>query len=102
MPNINAALGLAQMEQIEKFINNKRNLARLYIKYFTDRGMLIVKDPPMAKSNYWLNTIGLANRPERDKFLEFTSIRGVITRPLWRLMTKLPMFSGSNYNDLSN
>ncbi len=102
MPNINAALGVAQLEQIERFLEAKRNLASNYLNFFNQQGIHFVKEPKNAKSNYWLNAILLNNRAERDEFLEFTNGNGVMTRPVWELMNKLPMFKNSLSENLSN
>jgi len=100
MPNINAALGCAQMEKIDVFLANKRNLAQKYNVFFKDKEPIFFVEPKDCTSNYWLNVIILKNRKERDAFLTFTNDNGVTTRPVWRLMTQLPMFKDCQHGDL--
>jgi aminotransferase in exopolysaccharide biosynthesis len=103
MPNINAALGVAQLEQLESFVKIKRKLAEDYHGFFKNiPGIRFFTEPGFSRSNYWLNTIILKDRDERDRFLEFTNKNAVMTRPAWRLMNKLEMFSNSICGDLSN
>jgi len=102
MPNINAALGCAQLEELPLFLKKKRELAALYKKYFDKIGINFFYDSPGTESNYWLNVIILDNRKERDKFLEYSNSNGVMTRPIWRLMNKLPMFEHCECGDLTN
>lgn len=92
MPNINAALGVAQMESLDYFIAKKRKLAGTYKSYFDSIGVRFFTEPKNAFSNYWLNVVILENRQERDQFLEYTNHEKVMTRPIWRLMNRLPMF----------
>ncbi len=103
LPNLNAALACAQMEELETFITNKRNTARAYADFFaTQPGITFISEPQDTHSNYWLNTILLENETERDLFLEETNNQGVMTRPAWELMNHLPMFSRCYQEDLNN
>lgn len=103
MPNINAAMGVAQLEQIELFLKAKRQLAEAYKNFFADKkGITYVIEPENTRSNYWLNAILLDNRNERDAFLEYTNKQGIMTRPVWELMNRLPMFQNAPCGDLSN
>ncbi len=102
MPNINAALGCAQMEQLPDFIANKRDLAQKYINFFSDKNVDFFAEPKDCSSNYWLNAVMLENREERNKFLTYTNDNGVMTRPIWQLMNRLPMFKDCQHGDLSN
>ena len=102
MPNINAALGVAQLEQIGQFIETKRKLANKYKNFFENKGIRFFSEPNQAKSNYWLNVILLEDRKERDEFLEFSNNKGVMTRPAWELMNRLPMFQNAQCDDLPN
>lgn len=102
MPNINAALGLAQLEQMDKFLLAKRKLANKYSAFFKSLNVGYFDEPVNAKSNFWLNTIEFENQEERDGFLEFSNANGVMTRPAWRLMNELPMFAGCQTDDLNN
>jgi perosamine synthetase len=92
MPNINAALGIAQLEKLDLFIKRKRELAKEYEAFFDQIGISFLKEPKHARSNYWLNTIMLKNRKERDAFLRYANKQGIMARPAWRLMNELPMF----------
>lgn len=102
MPNINAALGCAQMEHLQAFVDSKRDLARKYMDYFKGGDIQFFVEPADCKSNYWLNVIFLKDKATRDLFLEETNDAGVITRPVWQLMNRLPMFSSCQCGDLSN
>ena len=103
MPNINAALGCAQMEQLPKFLEAKRNLAAKYSTFFsTSASVSFISEPPHATSNYWFNAILLDNKDQRDQFLEDTNNSGVMTRPVWELMNRLPMFQDAQCGDISN
>jgi aminotransferase in exopolysaccharide biosynthesis len=101
MPNLNAALGCAQMEQLPGFLVAKREIAAHYARFFTERSIEFVREPDGAKSNYWLNAIVLNSREERDRFLKETNDQGVMTRPIWRLMSDLPMYRHCQADDLS-
>ena len=102
MPNLNAALMCAQLEQLETFIENKRNLASHYISFFKNRSISFIPEPAYSRSNYWLCSVLLKDLKERDEFLSFTNEHGVMTRPAWRLMNKLTMFSNAPHVDLGN
>lgn len=102
MPNINAALGMAQLEQINRFLAAKRKLAGQYYDFFKTVNISFICEPENARSNYWLNTILFQNKKERDDFLEFSNSKMVMTRPAWRLMNELPMFANCQTDDLVN
>jgi len=138
MPNINAALGLAQLEQLPQFLESKRNIAYAYNEFFKTLNGLNhsklsqpsttkqindstlqqlndsthqqfnastiqhIAEPTNASSNYWLNCILLPDRIERDEFLKITNENGVMTRPVWELMNRLPMFKLSETDALIN
>ncbi len=102
LPNLNAALLCAQLENLEKFLTNKRVLASIYERFFADTTMTFVKEPENSHSNYWLQSILLENRAQRDEFLTYTNENDVMTRPIWRLMTKLDMFKECQHTDLHN
>lgn len=105
MPNINAALGLAQLEQLPKFLESKRNIAesyKLFFSKFKSLNINFVVEPINSKSNYWLNSVLLGSKGERDEFLRYSNENGVMTRPVWTLMNKLPMFSDAQCGDLKN
>lgn len=102
MPNINAALMCAQFEQLDAFIKNKRELAQLYSGFFKNSDIQFIAEPSNSKSNYWLCAIALTDKKTRDEFLQYTNDNGVMTRPVWELMNKLPMFKNALCGDLSN
>lgn len=101
MPNINAALGCAQLEKIGEYIKSKRDIAQAYSDFFTQNGIKFVHEPADSHSNYWLNAIILDNEAERDEFLKLSNACKVMTRPAWTLMHKLPMFRHNLTSDLS-
>lgn len=102
MPNINAALGCAQMEHLQEFVDNKRELAFQYADFFSNTGIAFFTEPENCRSNYWLNVILLQDKTHRDLFLEETNGQGIMTRPVWQLMNRLPMFRDCLCGDLSN
>lgn len=102
MPNINAALGVAQLEQIDRFIESKRYIAQQYRLFFENTDVQFMIEPAHSRSNYWLNAIFLNNRSERDAFLAYSNNHGVMTRPAWELMNRLPMFENAQCGDISN
>ena len=102
LPNLNAALLCAQLEKLDVFVANKRHLADKYRQFFEGTSVKFVVEPEGASSNYWLNAVLLNNVEERNEFLEYTNNHGVMTRPIWRLMNKLPMFSASQSDLLIN
>ena len=102
MPNINAALGCAQMENLDRFIDNKRETAEKYKIFFKDTPIEFFSEPEECRSNYWLNAVLLPDKVARDEFLTYTNDHGVMTRPIWGLMNKQPMFAGCQTDDLTN
>ena len=102
MPNLNAALLVAQLENLDTFINSKRRLANVYEEFFNSANYVFIKEPMGSKSNYWLNSILLKNKQQRDEFLYETNSNNIMTRPVWTLMNKLPMFEHAQCGDLSN
>ncbi|WP_413613333.1 LegC family aminotransferase [Bdellovibrio sp. HCB-110] len=100
MPNLNAALALGQLERIPEFVSSKRAIAEEYGAFFDKKGIQFVREPADARSNYWLNAIVLDNREQRDLFLRETNGAGVMTRPIWQLMSELPMYKNSQFSDL--
>jgi aminotransferase in exopolysaccharide biosynthesis len=101
MPNLNAALGVAQLESLSTYLVSKRTLAIKYKKFFSGSEYKFVDEPIYAQSNFWLNAIICPSRSARNEFLKITNDEGVMTRPIWRLMNKLPMFSNCMSGDLS-
>jgi len=102
MPNLNAALGCAQMEELPRFLKIKGDVARRYGEFFDAQGVSFMRSPAGTTSNYWLNAIVLDSLAERDAFLEYTNAQGVMTRPIWRLMTRLEMYKGCQHDGLEN
>lgn len=102
MPNLNAALMCAQLEQLNAFVENKRELAKKYQDFFKNSDIEFMKEPIDSKSNYWLCAILLKDKTERDEFLEFTNNNGVMTRPVWALMNRLVMFKDCLHGNLDN
>lgn len=92
MPNINAALACAQVENLEVYLKNKRELANAYEEFFELNGIKFRKETPNTKANYWLMAIELENKKDRDIFLKTTIDASVMTRPIWQLMYRLPMY----------
>lgn len=100
MPNLNAALGCAQMEVIEQYLKQKRLLAASYRDFFSGTGFKFVTEPKYAQSNYWLNAIICPDKESREEILTETNRSGVMTRPIWQLMHRLPMFENAIRGDL--
>lgn len=102
MPNINAALGCAQLELLPEFIKEKRIIAEAYKKFFDEAGLDFFTEREGTVSNYWLNALILKNREERDSFLEETNNNGVMTRPIWTLMNRLKMYEDCYCSNIEN
>jgi len=104
LPNLNAALGCAQLEQLDGFLGDKRRLAERYAEAFASiPGVRFFVEPPFARSNYWLNAI-LLDEPDlaqRDAVLSATNDAGLMTRPLWRLMHRLTMYADAPRDSLA-
>ena len=92
LPNINAAVGCAQMEYFSGVLENKRTTAQMYNRFFQDIGIPFITEPAHARSNYWLNAIVVKNRQEREQFLAYSRDNGIQARPAWTLMPNLPMY----------
>jgi perosamine synthetase len=102
MPNLNAALACAQLEQLNIFIENKRFLAKAYNSFFNSLGINFRTELPQTKANYWLMCVELENKNERDSFLKETNENGVMTRPIWQLIFKSSLYSGFQKDDQIN
>ena len=92
MPNINAALACAQLEQLPLFLENKRNLAKNYELFFKEKGIKFRTELKDTTANYWLMCIEIEKKADYDKFLKETNRENIMTRPVWELMTKLPIY----------
>lgn len=102
MPNINAALLCAQLENLPAILTNKRQLADHYAAFFkNEKWATFIKEPQNAKSNYWLNTLLLESLEQRDDFLAWTNSKGIMTRPTWALMPDLPMFTNAHCEEIN-
>lgn len=103
MPNINAALGCAQLENIDRYVENKRETAAIYADYFKNiPGITFFTEPEDCRSNYWLNVVMLKDKNAQQEFLEYTNDHGVMTRPVWELMNRLEMFKHCETDGLKN
>jgi len=103
MPNINAALGCAQMEHLEEFILNKRETAAKYAEFFKNmQDVEFFTEPTDCRANYWLNAVILKDKQAQLDFLQQTNDNGVMTRPIWELMNRLPMFEHCQNDGLKN
>ena len=103
MPNINAALGCAQLEHIEEYVADKRATAQTYAEYFKNVDDVdYFEEPADCRSNYWLNAVILPDHDRQQLFLQETNDHGVMTRPIWELMNRLPMFEHCQHDSLEN
>jgi aminotransferase in exopolysaccharide biosynthesis len=102
LPNINAALGCAQLEQLESFVARKRGLASRYAACLGGSSLQFISEPAECRSNYWLNAAVCEDREHRDAVLAATNEQGVMTRPIWALMTALPMYAHCARGKLEN
>lgn len=103
MPNINAALGCAQLENLDKYVASKRKIAAEYAEYFKIVPEIeFFEDTEDTFSNYWLNAIILKDKEAQLEFLQLTNDNGVMTRPIWELMNRLPMFENCENDGLKN
>jgi perosamine synthetase len=102
MPNLNAALLVAQLEQLDNFIFKKRKLAVKYENFFSCTDYNFVREPTNSRSNYWLNSIIFKDKKWHDLFLDETNLEGVVTRPIWTLMNKLIPFNDAQCGKLTN
>lgn len=92
MPNLNAALVCAQLEQLDAFLANKRALAHEYAEFFAGQNFIFRKELENTQANYWLMCVELENLEERNVFLKATNEAKTMTRPIWQLMYRLPMY----------
>jgi aminotransferase in exopolysaccharide biosynthesis len=102
MPNLNAALACAQLEQLDVFLKNKRELALDYSSFFKKEGINFRTETKGTKANYWLMCVELNDRKEREQFLQSTNDFGVMTRPIWQLMFRLPMYKDAQTDSQKN
>ena len=102
LPNLNAALGCAQMELLPKYLERKNKLAQDYQDFFKDLEIDFFEYELDGKPNHWLNVVFLDSLEERNEFLEETNSGGIMTRPIWKLMNKVKMFENFQKGDLEN
>ncbi len=102
MPNLNAALGCAQLEKLPEMLINKAELTQKYMDLFDDLGIEFVIEKKGNKSNYWLNAIILKNKQQQLEFLQYSNNRNVMTRPIWEIMPRLTMFKHCQSDKLEN
>lgn len=103
MPNINAALGCAQLENLDRYIADKRATAAIYAEFFRSVNDIdFFTEPENCYSNYWLNVVILPDHDKQLEFLQETNDHGVMTRPIWELMNRLPMFDKCQHDSLEN
>ena len=102
LPNLNAALGCAQMERLDEFLSEKAKVSEKWGIFFKEQGVEFVRSEKSNRENNWLNAIILDSKSDRDSFLKFTNKNGVMTRPIWTLMSKLDMFKNCQTDNLTN
>ena len=120
LPNINAALGCAQMENLERILSSKRSIGKAYAAFFADAGAQTATVPganltaaasitpqlmnelPQSRANFWLNAVILPDKATRDGMLTDLNAAGVMSRPIWRLMNQLPMYRHCQTDALKN
>jgi dTDP-4-amino-4,6-dideoxygalactose transaminase len=102
LTNLNAAMGCAQMETLDYLLGLKRNLSDQYKEFFKDTEIEFFGEPADCKSNYWLNVIIASDKAQQTEILEYTNKNGVMTRPIWELMNRLPMFADCQTDSLEN
>ena len=102
LPNLNAALGCAQMDLLSNYLERKRALAERYANWFSDKGYKFILEPENTKANYWINAFLVNGREERDEILKYTNNNKVMTRPAWTPMHTLKMFKDNLRVDLTN
>jgi perosamine synthetase len=102
MPNLNAALACAQLEQLDHFVANKRATALVYDAFFKTKGIKFRNENPDTKVNYWLMCVELENKKDREFFLKETNDNNVMTRPIWQLMFRLPMYTNCYKDEQTN
>lgn len=102
MPNINAALGCAQLEQLPMLLADKRHTAQCYQAFCTQHDIHYCREPAGSQSNYWLNTVLTSSVSERDALLEYAAQQQVMCRPVWTPMHLLPMYAAAQHDELEN
>lgn len=101
LPNLNAALGCAQLERLEYFLSAKRARAKAYEDLFSGTEWSFICEKDHCYSNYWLCAVLTRNIEERDAFLRLANEAGVMTRPAWESLHRLPMYSHCLHDTLA-
>lgn len=102
LPNLNAALGVAQIELLPEYLKNKRKIANTYQKWGKEHGIEFISEPADTKANYWLNVAVMQDKQHRDQIIEETNSRKVMTRPAWTPMHQLTMNKDCQKSELVN
>lgn len=102
LPNLNAALGCAQMEQLDRILREKRLLADTYRNFFEDRPETFVTEPDDSSANYWLNTLLLPNAQAKARFLQALNRKGILCRPAWKPMHLQSIYSRCEHDGAAN
>ena len=102
MPNLNAALACAQLEQLDSFVKNKRELAKKYVGFFKNKPVDFAVEGPDSYANYWLMAVILQDAEQRNEFLEELNKNKIMSRPIWRLMHTLDMFRNCQVENVEN
>jgi perosamine synthetase len=102
LPNLNAAIGVAQMELLPEYLKNKRKIATRYQEWGKEHGMEFIREPANTTANYWLNTVIMQNKQQRDQILEATNESNVMTRPAWIPMHQLSINQDCKNNEMVN
>ena len=102
MPNLNAALACAQLEQLDNLLENKRQLATEYAACFATQGINFRQELENTKANYWLMCIELESKNDRNSFLKYSNENNVMSRPIWQLMHRLPMYENCQRDEHKN
>ena len=102
MPNLNAALLKAQLENLNLFLSKKRDLAKRYAKFFDSIGVKFISEPVDCLSNYWLMGVIMDDRKSRDELLKYANERSVMMRPAWRLLSELEIYKESIKDENKN
>ncbi len=102
MPNLNAALGVAQMETLPYYLEGKRKLAQKYQEWGSKHGLQFIKETHNTKANYWLNVVLTEDKKQKNKMLEVTNNSNVMTRPAWVPMHQLQFNKGCHFGEMIN
>ena len=102
MPNINAAIGCAQMERLQDILDAKSTVSNKWLNFFDSQGLKLGGSSDQTKQNHWLINVVMASRSERDEFIAYTNDNSVMTRPIWKLLSSLPIYKDCLADDLIN